>query len=95
MNSVDCITVQAHFIITNIISPKGEEISEVIMERFARGVTGIYSKGMYSGSSGMMLLCVVSPKELPSVVHTVRNLDPNAFLIISDAREVMGEGFRK
>ncbi|MBQ2613914.1 MAG: YitT family protein [Clostridia bacterium] len=78
-----------------IISPKGEEISEVIMERFARGVTGIYSKGMYSGSSGMMLLCVVSPKELPSVVHTVRNLDPNAFLIISDAREVMGEGFRK
>ena len=41
----------------------------------------------------MMLLSVVSPKELPRVVAAIRQQDPAAFLIISDAREVLGEGF--
>ncbi len=76
-----------------IISSKSEEISACIMTRFSRGVTGIYSKGMYGKTDVLMLLCAVSPKELPALVHTVRELDKSAFLIITDAREVVGEGF--
>lgn len=78
-----------------VASPKAEEISENIMKRFERGVTGIYSKGMYSGKDSLMLLCMVSPRELPKLVHMVRSVDRRAFIIISDAREVVGEGFRE
>lgn len=77
-----------------IISKKNEEISKMVMDNFERGVTGIYSKGLYSGNDGIMLLCVVSPKEVPYLVHMVRSVDKNAFIIISEAREVLGEGFK-
>lgn len=76
-----------------IISPRSEAITTCIQERFARGVTGIYGKGMYGKTDRLILLCAVSPKELPALVHTVRELDKKAFLIIFDAREVVGEGF--
>ena len=42
-----------------------------------------------------MLLCVVSPKELPSVINLVRSIDPSAFIVVNDAREVLGEGFKE
>ena len=42
-----------------------------------------------------MLLCVVRPKELPQLVKTVREFDPDAFVIINDAKEVLGEGFKR
>ena len=78
-----------------VLSPKSEEIAQTIMQRFERGVTGIQSKGMYSEKNSLMLLCVVSPKELPILVNMVRSLDKRAFITISDAREVVGEGFQE
>lgn len=76
-----------------VISPRQEEIAGEIMEKFERGVTGIYCKGMYSGEDKTMLLCVVSPKEMPKLVETVKKYDKTAFIIVSDAKEVLGEGF--
>lgn len=78
-----------------VVSAKSEEIAKGIMDQFERGVTGIQSKGMYSDTNSLMLLCVVSPKELPSLVQMVRSIDKDAFVIISDAREVVGEGFKE
>lgn len=78
-----------------IISPRYAEISEEIMREFERGVTGIYCKGMYSNNDKTMLLCVVSPKEMPKLVETVKKHDKSAFVIVSDAREVLGEGFKE
>lgn len=78
-----------------IISEKNDEISKMIMETFERGVTGIYSKGMYTGSENMMLLCAVSPKQLPRLIAKVKETDKNAFVIVSDVREVLGEGFSR
>lgn len=77
-----------------IISAKSCEISSAIMEKFKRGVTGIQGKGMYSNNNYLILLCAVSPKELPFFVGTIRNIDKNAFMIISEAQEVVGEGFK-
>jgi len=78
-----------------VLSPKAKEISACIQTRFARGTTGIYSKGMYTGQNSLMLLSVVSPKELPVLIHLIRSKDHNAFIIVSDVREVLGEGFKK
>lgn len=78
-----------------VISKKSDEIAKTVMEKFERGVTGVYSKGLYTDEDGMMLLCVVAPRELPRLIHTVRKIDKNAFAITSDAREVFGEGFKE
>lgn len=77
-----------------IMSEKHEEISAAIMTRFDRGVTGVYSRGVYSRNDGLLLLCVVSPKEVPYVVSAVRSIDKKAFVVINDSREVLGEGFK-
>lgn len=76
-----------------ILSARTEEISACIQKRFSRGTTGIYSRGMYEARDSLLLLSVVSPKELPVLIHLVRKIDKNAFIIISDVREVVGEGF--
>lgn len=78
-----------------IFSPKAEEISCEVLERMDRGVTGLHCRGMYSGKEGLMLLCVVSPKELPSVINLVRSIDRTAFIVVNDSREVLGEGFKE
>lgn len=75
-----------------IISEKYEEIAKAILE-LDRGVTGIHARGMYSDEDKMLLFCVVSKKEIVAVKEIVYGLDPNAFVIVSDAREVLGEGF--
>jgi len=77
-----------------IFSREHEAIARFVMDRFERGATGLYSRGMYSGREGMMLLCVVNPKQLPPLIEGIKQLDKQAFVVISDAREVLGEGFR-
>lgn len=76
-----------------IISDKNDEIATEIMSRLDRGVTGISAVGMFSGSSKKMLYCVVSKKEIVIVKEIVEKIDIDAFVIVSDAREVLGEGF--
>lgn len=76
-----------------IISENYQEISREIIEKIDRGVTCLNGKGMYSGNSKRVLLCVVGKREILPVVQLVRQNDPSAFIIIQDAREVMGEGF--
>lgn len=77
-----------------IISEKNKEISEVIISGLVRGVTGVYSKGIYNDNDTMMLLCVVRSPEFPKLMEMVEAADPNAFVIVSEAREVRGEGFK-
>ncbi len=76
-----------------IFSRNAQEIAREVMARMARGVTAIHCTGMYSGHEGRMLLCVVSAKELPILAELVHGLDPEAFVVIGDAREVRGKGF--
>lgn len=76
-----------------IISAKSEEISNAIMEKLQRGTTGIYGKGMYTKKDTTLVLCVVTRNEIPKIRSLVKEIDPNAFIILSDVREVLGEGF--
>ncbi len=75
-----------------IISDSYQKIAEEILA-LDRGVTGLYAKGMYSNADKKVLFCVVSKKEMVRVLDITKKQDPNAFVIISDVREVMGEGF--
>ncbi len=77
----------------HIISEKNTEIANMIMNDFKRGVTALYGKGMYSDNEKMILLCVVSPKELPVVCKKIKSFDSGAFIIVSNAISVYGEGF--
>lgn len=79
--------------IAYIVSEKNEEIAKAVMERLERGVTGIDATGMYSGDRKKMLYCVVNKKEIIQIKEIVEEFDSNAFVIVSDAREVLGEGF--
>ena len=77
-----------------IFSEKHEEISKFVIEKYERGVTGFHCQGMYSKNEKLMLMCIVSPKELPRLINAIRKIDSSAFIIINDAREVLGEGFK-
>jgi len=78
-----------------IISRESGRIAEAVMRDIGRGVTGIRAEGMYSHEEMNMLYCVVSPREIPHLKQIVEDVDPLAFVIISDAGEVMGEGFTR
>ncbi len=79
--------------IAYIISEKPDEIAAAIMEELERGVTGLDGTGMYSGDAKNVLFCVVSRKEIVLVKDIVSKIDRNSFVIVTDAREVYGEGF--
>lgn len=76
-----------------IITEKPEKIAGMIMEDLDRGATGINVKGMYSGQDKLMLFVVVNKKEIVMLKEKVDEIDPQAFVIVTDAREVHGEGF--
>lgn len=76
-----------------IISERNEEIAEAILYQMNRGVTGISVRGMYSKDRKNMLFCVVAKKEIVQLKDLVVGYDSQAFLIVSDVREVLGEGF--
>jgi uncharacterized membrane-anchored protein YitT (DUF2179 family) len=77
-----------------IVSEKSNEISDEIMRDMERGVTGIYSKGCYNNTDRTMLMCIVKSKEVKTVLKIVKKWDKSAFTIISEVREVRGEGFK-
>lgn len=76
-----------------IISDRYREIAKAVMTRMDRGVTAVDAVGMYSGQDKKLLFCVVSKKEIVALREIVAEFDKKAFLIVSDVREVFGEGF--
>lgn len=76
-----------------IITEDPDQVATLLMEDLDRGVTGISATGMYSGTAKNMLFCVVSKKEIVMLKELTKECDPNAFVIVTDVREVLGEGF--
>lgn len=76
-----------------VISDYTEEISQRIMSELQRGITGIDITGMHTKTRKNMLMCVVSRKEIVELKEIVFEIDPNAFVIVTDANETVGEGF--
>ena len=78
-----------------IVSDKNEEIAKEIGEKVQRGVTGLYGKGMYTEQEKLVLMCAVGRKDVSRVKIIARSIDPQSFIIITNSREVVGQGFKK
>lgn len=77
-----------------IITDKVSEMAELLMEELDRGVTAIPVVGMYARKERTMLYCVVGKKQIVHLKELVKQIDEKAFMIVSDAHEVLGEGFQ-
>lgn len=78
-----------------IISKKSDEIAKEILTDVERGVTFLDAHGAYTGAEEKVLLCAAWRYEIVKIKDIVRSIDKNAFLIVGDAGEISGEGFRK
>ncbi len=78
-----------------IVSDKYIDISNKIAEHVGRGITGLYAKGMYTNDEKMMLWCVASRNEAMRIKQISKKIDPYSFIVISNAREAFGMGFKK
>ena len=76
-----------------IISPKSEEIAHAIMTKLNRGVTALDGMGMYTEHKTEVMLCVFAQKEITRVKEIVSEIDKNAFVLVTDVKEVLGKGF--
>ncbi|MDF2523206.1 MAG: hypothetical protein K0R31_847 [Clostridiales bacterium] len=77
-----------------IISDKSDEIALRIMNELDRGVTALKGKGMYTSNDKQVLLCVLQRAQIPALKQIVKSVDDHAFIILTESREVLGEGFK-
>ena len=78
-----------------IISDKNEEIAKEIGEKISKGTTGLYGKGMYTNKENLVLMCAIGRNDLAEIKTQIKKIDPKAFLIITNSREVLGVGFKE
>lgn len=78
-----------------IVSDKYEEIAKIVGADVQRGSTGLYAKGMHTNKDKMMLFCVGSRNEIIKIKNIATTVDPKAFIVIFNAREAWGKGFKK
>lgn len=81
--------VRSAYIITN----KAEDVKQEIYRSLGRGVTEVYTKGGYSSEDRMMLFCVLKTFEFNKLRSAVQRIDSSAFIVVTRAAEVHGEGF--
>ena len=79
----------------HIITAKPDEVSSAVFEQLGRGVTKINAEGAYTGEARPLLLCAVRPSEVSTLQRIIKTVDPSAFVVISDAGQILGEGFKK
>ncbi|KPL85654.1 hypothetical protein SE18_17990 [Herpetosiphon geysericola] len=77
-----------------IVSNKPEAIRDAVLHDLDRGVTMLEGRGGYSGQERAVLMCVISQAEITILKKLIYNIDPRAFVVMTEAVEVLGEGFR-
>ncbi|MDE6260158.1 MAG: YitT family protein [Oscillospiraceae bacterium] len=77
-----------------IISDQNKEISDVLVKEMDRGVTILHGQGAYTGAKKDVLMCAFKQREIAAIKAAVKDIDPAAFVIVCNAHEVLGEGFR-
>lgn len=78
-----------------IISNNPDEISKVVFEELDRSITSLSGEGMYSREEKEVLLCVVNRTQVNRLKEIIHAIDPEAFVILTEVREVFGEGFKE
>ena len=78
-----------------IISHDPDELAEVLSRELERGVTFIEAEGAYSGQKRKIIYCVIGRMQVARMKKLIHAVDPQAFLVIGDASEVIGNGFNR
>lgn len=76
-----------------IFSSKGDDIAKTIVSKSRRGVTILDGKGAYTGENRSMLICVARSHEIPKLRRIVKEIDPESFVVLCEANEILGKGF--
>ena len=77
-----------------ILNNHNEQLKEFILKDLDRSATYIQSRGMYSNNEKEMIFLVVPNKDVPLVQSTIHEYDPTAFIVVTDAYDTFGEGFK-
>lgn len=78
-----------------ILSNENCKIRKLVIDEMERGGTYIKSSGMYTGEEKQMIFVVISRRELALVQDYIRQIDPHAFMVVVNAHETLGEGFKE
>lgn len=78
-----------------IITENELEVREAILNKMDRGVTKLVAQGGYTDSERPVIMCVFNHTEFTKLKQLVKSIDPSAFVVVMEAAEVLGEGFKK
>ncbi len=78
-----------------IIARDPQQVGQAVLRELDRGATALKGRGMYTGLERDVLFVVVAPWELQRLREIVHRIDPQAFMVITDVFDVLGEGFRR
>ncbi len=78
-----------------IITEESSAVADAIMSLVKRGITLINVTGAYTGAGRKMLMCTVRRNEVSAVLTLAREHDKNAFIVVGEAGEILGEGFKR
>ena len=76
-----------------ISESKSMELEQTITSTMHRGVTLLHGAGGYTGESREVLMCVIKKRQITELRKIVKAVDPGAFFIVTDAKDVFGNGF--
>ncbi|QTA37866.1 YitT family protein [Thermosipho ferrireducens] len=82
-------------ITVTIITDQKEEIADFILKKMGRGFTYLHGIGGYTGKERDIIYVALRRKELNELIHFVKKVDHDAFVIVNESRYVLGEGFKK
>lgn len=78
-----------------VISSEPDAVSSFITEELRRGVTVLYGEGGYTHAKRRVIFCLLTPRQTVDLKRFMSSRDPGAFMVVSDASEVVGRGFKK
>lgn len=77
-----------------IITAHTGQVLDILVHQMGRGVTILHGEGGWSGEEKQVLMCAFKQRLIVDIKRAVKETDPDAFLIVCDAREILGDGFR-
>lgn len=78
-----------------IITGKYETVAKAVGEKLSRGTTYLYGEGAYTGKQTKVVLVAIKRQQLAELKELVTDIDPNAFIILQEAHQVLGDGFAR
>lgn len=82
-------------VVALVISDQHQTICQEITSKLDRGVTILRGQGYYSGQDKRVILCAIKKRQVAELKELVMGIDPTAFVILQEAHQVVGEGFKR